>query len=144
MDKIKIEIVFFKPQTIYGESIRLVKKQTYTHVGINFYNIFLHEYQYSDSVFPFGVSVRSKREDCDLIFEYEINLNQYSLLLSFISANLKKGYDLKDVLHFLIPSIKGSKDRYICTEYVVNILNILGIKNINNPIVLPDDLVKLM
>lgn len=129
-----IEIVFFKPQSIYGKLIRLIKKQNHTHVGINFGN------KHSDSMFPHGVRLTDYRSDYDCKIDYEINNEQHEKMIKYMSNRIGMKYDLLDILYFFNPRFKGFSNRYICTEYVIELLNILELEWIDNELLYPDEL----
>lgn len=135
---LKLEVLFFKPQSMYGKLIRFFKKQIYSHNGFNYQG------QYSDSSFPQGVRVMDRREDYDYRLIYNITKEQHAKMVEYISIRKDNKYDLLDILYFINPKIKGFSNKYICTEYVGNLLNELGLENIKNTVLLPDDMLKLL
>lgn len=112
-----MKIVFSTSNSLYALLIKLVTKGKYTHCGIVVGN---EVYEAK----PFHGVVKSEYDPLDWACSVKIKIEEEQLnkIKKFLDSELGCGYDWFGVCRFLFKPLKSNKNKWFCSELVVESL----------------------
>lgn len=135
-----IRVLFYTGDDMISKVIKKITKSEITHVSIQ-----LDRFHVAEAVINKPLSiVHLKDYSCVIdMVDIEVAEWQYDLIIKKVLSELDKKYDVEDIFSFIFPFIKGSEKSRICSEFVIEVLKVIGYK-FENRIYSPSELYELI
>ena len=120
-----VRVLFYTGDDLISKLIKKITKSEITHVSIQTDKWHIVEARFGE---PLSI-VHLK--DYKYVVDYiDIQMTdwQYDTIVKKIIEELDKKYDVEDIISFLIPFVKGSDRKRICTEFTIEVLKVIGYK----------------
>ena len=118
-----IRILFYTGDDFISRVIKYVTRSEMTHVSIQ-----VDKWHIAEARLGKPLSITHIKDYKHVVKMIDVPLTEcdYDLVVKTILNELDKEYDVEDILSFLLPSIKGTEHKRICSEFVVEVLNAVG------------------
>ena len=125
MGKKMIRILFYTGDDFVSRVVKKVTKSELTHASIQ-----VDKFHIVEAAIGKPLSIKHFQDYSKVVDFVDIYLTewQYDTIVKKIMEELDKEYDVEDIISFLIPFVKGSDRKRICTEFIIEVLKVIGYK----------------
>lgn len=136
----KISVVFLYGTSLLSRLVRFFSRGRFSHCGFKISNSLID----IDAFRSVEVSLFHYKENEYEEIEYELTLEQYRKLKSYINSNKNKEYDYIELVRYFFSFIPDDRRKKNCVEFVIDGLKKIDILDIENKSYSPEQLYKIL